>query len=62
MPLYLSLASTGVIRVVGVLPAAGPQYSGQQLIVQVAGSPNRLFICTQNQAGVWQWINVATTG
>jgi len=61
MPLVLNTASNSIIQVVTNLPVAGVQYSGQSLILQSPGIPNRLFLCTQNSAGVWQWVNVATT-
>ena len=61
MPLVLNTASNAIIQVVSVLPAAGPQYSGIMFILKAAGQPNRLYICTQNSLGNFEWVNVATT-
>ncbi len=61
MPLVLNTASNAIIQVVNVLPVAGPQYSGIMFILQTIGQPNRLFVCTANSVGAFEWVNVATS-
>lgn len=61
MPLVLNTASNAIIQVVTALPTAGPQYLGIMFILQTAGQPNRLFVCTQNSVGTFEWVNVATS-